>query len=63
MTGKQFVDRMYKALGFHIKAKYSQGYTWLNWYDTTWSQAVLDYQRTTFSDFLKKLKEIAKELS
>lgn len=61
MTGTEYITRFYDALGIEIDAVFSKEPTALDWYDTSQSQ-LLDYQRTSFNDFLDKLRVLAEEL-
>ena len=61
MTGAEFITRFYDALGVDVDAVFSEEYTAIDWYDTSQSR-FLDYQRTSFNDFLEELRVLAKEL-
>ena len=61
MTGSEFLDGFYGALGLEVEPNYSEEYTAVDWYDTRKSH-FLDYQRTSFNDFQRKLGSVAEEL-
>ena len=61
MTGSEFLDGFYGALGLEVEPNYSEEYTAVDWYDTCKSR-FLDYQRTSFNDFQRKLGSVAEEL-
>jgi nucleoside-diphosphate-sugar epimerase len=61
MTGIEYIERFYKALGVDVDPVFSSEYTAIDWYDTTKSLH-LGYQRTTFNQFEKQLMRIGKEL-
>jgi nucleoside-diphosphate-sugar epimerase len=61
MTGSEFIDGFYGALGLEVEPNYSEEYTAVDWYDTSMSR-FLDYQKTSFNDFQMKLGSLAKEL-
>lgn len=61
MKGAEYITRFYDALGVEVDAVFSEEHTAIDWYDTSHSQ-FLDYQRTSFNDFLGKLRVLAEEL-
>ncbi len=61
MTGSEFIDDFYGALGLEVEPNYSEEYTAVDWYDTSKS-LFLGYQRTSFNDFQRKLGSVAEEL-
>ena len=61
MTGSEFIDGFYGALGLEIEPTYSEEYTAVDWYDTSRS-LFLGYQRTSFNEFQRKLGSVAEEL-
>jgi nucleoside-diphosphate-sugar epimerase len=61
MTGSEFIEGFYGALGLEMEPNYSEEYTAVDWYDTSKSR-FLDYQKTSFNDFQMKLVSLAKEL-
>jgi nucleoside-diphosphate-sugar epimerase len=60
MTGKEYIERFYNALGVEVDPVFSSEYTAIDWYDTVKSQR-LGYQRTTFNQFEKQLMIIGEE--
>jgi len=62
MIGEEYIERVSKAIEFDVKIHYPEEYGWFDWYDTTESQKLLDYQRTSFSIFLEKLRKVFKDL-
>jgi len=60
MTGAEYITRFYDALGIDVDAVFSEEHTALDWYDTSHSQ-FLDYQRTSFNEFQRKLGSVAEE--
>jgi hypothetical protein len=61
MTGREFLEGFYGALGVEVELNYSEEYTAVDWYDTRKSR-FLGYQRTSFNDFQRKLGSVAEEL-
>ena len=61
MTGSEFIDGFYGALGLEVEPTYSEEYTAVDWYDTSKSR-FLGYQKTSFNDFQRKLASVAEEL-
>ena len=61
MTGSEFIDGFYGALGLEVEPTYSEEYTAVDWYDTSRS-LFLGYQRTSFNEFQRKLGSVAEEL-
>lgn len=61
MTGKKYIDSFYDALGVEVEAIYSENFRALDWYDTNNSK-YLDYQRTSFNQFLEKLIRLGEEM-
>ena len=61
MTGKKYVDSFYDALGVEVEAIYSEDFRALDWYDTN-NSINLDYQRTSFNQFLEKLIRLGEEM-
>ncbi len=61
MNGKEYIEGFYGALGVEVEANFSDIYTALDWYDTSGSR-FLDYQKTSFNDFQRKLGLVAEEL-
>jgi len=61
MTGAEYIERFYEALGIEVEPNFSDEYTAVDWYDTSRSR-FLEYQRTSFNDFQGKLRLVAEEL-
>jgi nucleoside-diphosphate-sugar epimerase len=61
MTGREYIEGFYGALGVEVAFNYSEVYTAVDWYDTRKSR-FLGYQRTSFNDFQRKLGSVAEEL-
>jgi len=61
MTGSEYIEAFYGALGIDVEPNYSENYTAVDWYDTRKGE-FLGYQRTSFNDFKGKLNSIAEEL-
>jgi nucleoside-diphosphate-sugar epimerase len=61
MTGREYLEGFYGALGVDVELNFSEDYTAVDWYDTSKSR-FLDYQKTSYNDFLEKLRLIAKEV-
>jgi len=62
LTGGMFVERLCEAIDVEVEVNFSKDYGWFDWYDTTESQRVLNYQRTSFDKFLDKLRAAFSEL-
>ena len=61
MTGAEYIESFYDALGVEVEARYSEEYTAVDWYDT--SQGLfLGYQRLTFNGLLGMLKTLGEQL-
>jgi len=61
MTGREYLEGFYGALGVEVELNFSETYTAVDWYDTRKSR-FLGYQRTSFYDFQRKLGLVAEEL-
>ena len=61
MTGREYLEGFYGALGVEVELNFSEEYTAVDWYDTRKSR-FLGYQRTSFNDFQRKLGSVAEEL-
>jgi len=61
MTGAKYIKRFYEALGVYIEPNFNEEYTALDWYDTSRSR-FLGYRRTTFNQFLDRLRMLGEEL-
>ena len=58
MLGHQYVEKVFELLDVPLEeASYRQTPWWSDWYDTTEAQAVLDYQHTSFAQFLEQLDQ------
>lgn len=56
MLGREYVRAHFDVYGVDLEeARYRAEPGWLDWYDTVESQALLDYQRTTFEAYLERL--------
>jgi nucleoside-diphosphate-sugar epimerase len=58
MTGRTFVKGIYAGFGVPGEADYPTEYGYFDWYDTKAAQHILNYQKTSFNQFLTKLGEI-----
>ena len=61
MTGAKYIKWFYEALGLDVEPNFNEEYTALDWYDTSRSR-FLGYQRTTFNQFLDRLRMLGEEL-
>lgn len=61
MTGREYLDGFYSALGVEVELNFSEKYTAVDWYDTSKS-LFLGYQKTNFNAFQRKLGSVAEEL-
>ncbi len=61
MTGAEYIESFYDALGVDVKPIFSEAYTGADWYDTSRSR-ILVYQRTTFNRLLDRLRVLGEEL-
>ena len=61
MTGEEYVARFYEALGVEVKPNFSEGYTGVDWYDTS-QGLILGYQRLTFNGLTERLKALGEDL-
>jgi len=61
MTGAEYIEGFYGALGIEVEPNFSDEYTAVDWYDTSRSR-FLEYQRTSFNDFRGKLRMVAEDL-
>jgi nucleoside-diphosphate-sugar epimerase len=58
MLGHEYVEKVSELLDVPLEeASYRQTPWWSDWYDTAESQAVLDYQHTSFPEFLEQLDQ------
>ncbi|MBC8225348.1 NAD(P)-dependent oxidoreductase [Candidatus Bathyarchaeota archaeon] len=61
MTGREYLEGFYGALGVEVELNFSEEYTAVDWYDTSKS-LFLGYQKTSFNEFQRKLGSVAEEL-
>ena len=61
MTGSEYIEEFYGALGVDVEPNYPEVYTAVDWYDTTKGES-LGFQRTSFIDFKRRLNIVAEEL-
>ena len=61
MTGAEYIEGFYGALGVEVESIFSDEYTAADWYDTK-RGGFLGYQRTTFNDLLEMLRVLGEEL-
>jgi UDP-glucose 4-epimerase len=61
MTGAEYIEKFYEALGVEVEPAYSNEYTAVDWYDTEKSRG-LGYQRTSFNQLEEKLVALGEEL-
>jgi nucleoside-diphosphate-sugar epimerase len=61
MTGVEYIEGFYRALGVDIEPRFSEVYTAIDWYDTSKGR-FLGYQRVTFNGFIEKLRAVAEQL-
>jgi nucleoside-diphosphate-sugar epimerase len=56
MLGHQYVEKVFELLDVPLEeASYRQSPWWSDWYDTAEAQALLNYQHTSFPEFLEQL--------
>ncbi len=61
MTGAEYIEGFYDALGVEVEPNFSEEYTGADWYDTGLG-LFLGYQRLTFNGLLERLKALGEEL-
>lgn len=61
MTGAEYIEGFYEALGVEVEPRFSEEHTAVDWYDTSRGR-LLGYQRVTFIVFVEKLKAVAEQL-
>jgi len=61
MTGEEYIDRFYAALGVEVEPVFSEEYTAVDWYDTEKGEK-LGYQGTSFNQLEKKLEVLGEEM-
>ncbi|MBI2864182.1 MAG: hypothetical protein HYX94_06420 [Chloroflexi bacterium] len=58
MLGREYVARVFPILDIPIEeAVYPDSPHYSDWYDTAEAQSVLDFQQTTFAQFMELLEE------
>ncbi len=58
MLGHQYVEKVFELLDVPMEeASFRQTPWWSDWYDTTEAQALLNYQHTSFPEFLEQLDQ------
>lgn len=63
MSGHEYVKALFDLMGVPEEmAVYLEEPGWFHWYRTDHSQAALNYQNTTFQDFLDRLSQAIEEL-
>jgi nucleoside-diphosphate-sugar epimerase len=61
MTGQEYVEGFYSALGVDLESVFLDDYTAVDWYDTSRS-LFLDYQRLSFNGLLERLRVLGEWL-
>ena len=61
MTGREYVEGFYGALGVEVEPVYSEEYTAVDWYDTSRS-LFLGYQRLNFNGLQERLRVLGEQL-
>jgi nucleoside-diphosphate-sugar epimerase len=62
MRGQEYVESQYKLLDIPPEeARYADAPGWFDWYDTTEAQAALNYQQTSYDQFLAQLQQAIEE--
>lgn len=62
VTGEEYVKRWGKIMDIPLEEmSFSERPGWLNWYDTSESQALLGYQRTSMDEFFLQLDKAVQE--
>jgi len=62
VTGTQYVRQWGDAMEIPLEdMRFQDRPGWLNWYDTSASQALLKYQQTTLADFMSQLRAAVEE--
>jgi UDP-glucose 4-epimerase len=63
MLGHEYVEKVFELLDIPVEdASYRDSPWWSDWYDTTESQSVLNYQHTSFPQFLEQLDQAILEM-
>jgi nucleoside-diphosphate-sugar epimerase len=58
MTGSTFVDRVFKGFGVPGEVEYPEEYGFFDWYDTEAAQHALQFQNTSFDQYITQLEAI-----
>jgi len=61
MTGAEYIEKFYGALGAEVEPVFSEENTGADWYDTSRGR-FLGYQRTTFNGLLERLRALGEQL-
>jgi len=61
ITGVEYIERFYDALGVEVEPRFSDEYTAVDWYDTSQGLS-LGYQGLNFNGFLGMLKALGEQL-
>ena len=62
VTGEEYVRRWGEIMEVPLEEMaFQERPGWLNWYDTSESQTLLDYQQTSLDDFFKQLEAAVRE--
>jgi len=61
MTGEEYIDRFYAALGVEVEPVFSEEYTAVDWYNTEKGER-LGYQGTSFNQLERKLEVLGEEM-
>jgi nucleoside-diphosphate-sugar epimerase len=61
MTGREYVEGFYSALGVEVEPVFSEDYTAVDWYDTSRS-LFLGYQRLSFNGLQERLRVLGEQL-
>lgn len=63
MLGKDYVRHLYELIGVPIEeAVFRQEPGWVDWYDTTESQQLLQYQQHSYEKYLAQIRAIVEQL-
>ncbi len=62
MIGGEYVNKLCEAIGMFTEINYPEAYGWVDWYDTSKSEEILGYQKTSFGEFLIKIGDVFKSL-
>ena len=62
VSGEDYVRRWGETMDIPLEEmEFQDRPGWLNWYDTSESQALLNYQNTSLDDFFKELEKAVEE--